>query len=68
MAARMAISSPFGSITNGAKVFLQYYWLDMTMAEVSDASSIIADSADADADIILGRLLMKTWVQKLRLA
>jgi cell division protein FtsZ len=42
---------------------------DMTMAEVSDASSIIADSADADADIIFGaRLLMKNMGQKLRLA
>ncbi len=41
---------------------------DMTMAEVSDASSIIADSADLMPILFLGRLLMKTWVQKLRLA
>ncbi|MFZ5376913.1 MAG: cell division protein FtsZ [Patescibacteria group bacterium] len=56
-AARMAISSPLLEVSiNGAKGIL-YNIIggpDMTMTEVSDASAIIAEAADPDANIIFG--------------
>lgn len=56
-AARMAISSPLLEVSiEGAKGIL-YNIIggpDMTMSEVSDASAIIANSADPDANIIFG--------------
>lgn len=56
-AARMAISSPLLEISiDGAKGIL-YNIIggpDMTMSEVSDASSVIAAAADPDANIIFG--------------
>ena len=56
-AARMAISSPLLEISiEGAKGIL-YNIIggpDMTMSEVSDASAIIANAADKDANIIFG--------------
>ncbi len=56
-AARMAISSPLLEISiEGAKGIL-YNIIggpDMTMSEVSDASAIIANAADPDANIIFG--------------
>lgn len=56
-AARMAISSPLLEVSiEGAKGIL-YNIIggpDMTMSEVSDASAIIANSADEDANIIFG--------------
>jgi cell division protein FtsZ len=56
-AARMAISSPLLEVSiDGAKGIL-YNIIggpDMTMTEVSDASAIIANAADPDANIIFG--------------
>lgn len=56
-AARMAISSPLLEVSiDGAKGIL-YNIIggpDMTMSEVSDASAIIANAADPDANIIFG--------------
>lgn len=56
-AARMAISSPLLEVSiDGAKGILYNIVgsSDMTMTEVSDASSIIAGAADPDANIIFG--------------
>lgn len=56
-AARMAISSPLLEVSiDGAKGILYNIigGSDMTMSEVSDASSIIASAADPDANIIFG--------------
>ncbi len=56
-AARMAISSPLLEVSiDGAKGILYNIvgGSDMTMTEVSDASSIIASAADPDANIIFG--------------
>lgn len=56
-AARMAVSSPLLEVSiEGAKGIL-YNVIggpDMTMSEVSDASTIIANAADPDANIIFG--------------
>ncbi|MBP9820204.1 cell division protein FtsZ [Candidatus Woesebacteria bacterium] len=56
-AARMAIASPLLEVSiDGAKGIL-YNIIggpDMTMTEVSDASAIIANAADPDANIIFG--------------
>ncbi len=56
-AARMAVSSPLLEVSiEGAKGIL-YNIIggpDMTMTEVSDASTIIANAADPDANIIFG--------------
>lgn len=61
-AARMAISSPLLEISiDGAKGIL-YNIIggeDMTMTEVSDASAIIANAADDDANIIFGATIDK---------
>jgi len=56
-AARMAISSPLLEVSvDGARGILYTITggTDMTMTEVSDASAIIADAADPDANIIFG--------------
>lgn len=56
-AARMAISSPLLEVSiEGAKGILYNIvgGSDMTMSEVSDASAIIANAADPDANIIFG--------------
>lgn len=56
-AARMAISSPLLEVSiEGAKGILYNITggPDMTMTEVSDASAIIANAADPDANIIFG--------------
>jgi len=56
-AARMAISSPLLEISiEGAKGILYNIMggNNMTMSEVSDASAIIANAADPDANIIFG--------------
>jgi cell division protein FtsZ len=56
-AARMAISSPLLEVSiDGAKGILYNIigGSDMTMTEVSDASAIIANAADPDANIIFG--------------
>lgn len=56
-AARMAISSPLLEVSiEGAKGILYNITggQDMTMSEISDASAIIANAADPDANIIFG--------------
>lgn len=56
-AARMAISSPLLEVSiEGAKGILYNITggEDMTMSEISDASAIIANAADPDANIIFG--------------
>ncbi len=59
-AARMAISSPLLEVSiDGAKGIL-YNIIggpDMTMNEVADASAIIANAADEDANIIFGAMI-----------
>jgi len=71
MAARMAISSPLLEVSiNGAKGILYNITggPDMTMTEVSDASSIIADSADTDADIIFGATIDEDMGSKIKIS
>lgn len=71
MAARMAISSPLLEVSiNGAKGILYNVTggPDMTMTEVSDASSIIADSADSDADIIFGATIDDDMGSKMKIS
>ena len=56
-AARMAISSPLLEVSiEGAKGILYNITggQDMTMSEISDASAIISNAADPDANIIFG--------------
>ena len=70
-AARMAISSPLLEVSiDGAKGVL-YNIIggpDMTMSEVSDASAIIAQAADPDANIIFGATLDETMGSELRIS
>lgn len=56
-AARMAISSPLLEVSIDGANGILYNIIggpDMTMTEVSDASAIIANAADSDANIIFG--------------
>ncbi|MBU1966911.1 cell division protein FtsZ, partial [Patescibacteria group bacterium] len=70
-AARMAISSPLLEISiDGAKGIL-YNIIggeDMTMSEVSDASAIIANAADDDANIIFGATINKNMGTNLKIS
>ncbi len=70
-AARMAISSPLLEVSiSGAKGIL-YNIIggpDMTMSEVSDASSIIADAADPDANIIFGATIDEELGSKIKIS
>lgn len=70
-AARMATSSPLLEISvSGAKGIL--YTItggqDMTMAEVADASAIIADAADPDANIIFGAAIDDNMNNKIKIS
>src|SRR3990172_784498 len=70
-AARMAISSPLLEVSvSGAKGIL--YTItggqDMTMAEVADASAIIADAADPDANIIFGAAIDENMNSKIKIS
>ena len=70
-AARMATSSPLLEVSvNGAKGIL--YTItggpDMTMTEVSDASAIIADAADPDANIIFGATIDEDMANKIKIS
>lgn len=61
-AARMAISSPLLEVSiDGARGILYNITggEDMTMSEISDASAIIANAADPDANIIFGATINK---------
>lgn len=70
-AARMAISSPLLEISiSGAKGIL-YNIIggpDMTMTEVSDASAIIADASDPDANIIFGATIDENLGNKIKVS
>ncbi|MBU1885556.1 cell division protein FtsZ [Patescibacteria group bacterium] len=70
-AARMAISSPLLEISiDGAKGIL-YNIIggeDMTMSEVSDASAIIANAADDDANIIFGATINKNMGTNIKIS
>jgi cell division protein FtsZ len=71
MAARMAVSSPLLEVSiSGAKGILYNVTggPDMTMTEVSDASAIIADSADPDADIIFGATIDEDMGAKIKIS
>ena len=70
-AARMAISSPLLEISiDGAKGIL-YNIIggeNMTMTEVSDASAIIANAADDDANIIFGATIDKEMGSNIKIS
>jgi len=70
-AARMAISSPLLEVSiDGAKGIL-YNIIggpDMTMTEVSDASAIIANAADPDANIIFGATIKEDYGNKIKIS
>lgn len=70
-AARMAISSPLLEVSiSGAKGIL-YNIIggpDMTMTEVSDASSIISDAADPDANVIFGATIDEEMGNKIKIS
>ena len=70
-AARMAIASPLLEVSiEGAKGIL-YNIIggeDMTMTEVSDASTIIANAADPDANIIFGATINKEMGNKMKIS
>ncbi|OGJ38628.1 MAG: cell division protein FtsZ [Candidatus Pacebacteria bacterium RIFOXYB1_FULL_39_46] len=70
-AARMATSSPLLEVSvDGARGIL--YTItggpDMTMTEVSDASSIIAAAADPDANIIFGASIDEEMTNKIKIS
>lgn len=70
-AARMAIASPLLEVSiDGAKGIL-YNVIggpDLTMTEVSDASTIIANAADPDANIIFGATIMEEMGSKIKIS
>lgn len=71
VAARMAVSSPLLEVSiNGAKGILYNITggPDMTMSEISDASAIISDSADPDANIIFGATLDEEMGSKIKIS
>ena len=68
-AARMAISSPLLEVSvDGARGILYTITggTDMTMTEVSDASAIIADAADPDANIIFGAVVNDSYTGEIK--
>lgn len=70
-AARMAISSPLLEVSiDGAKGVLYNIigGSDMSMSEVSDASQIIAQAADPDANIIFGATIDENLGSELRIS
>lgn len=69
-AARQAISSPLLELTiDGAKgvLFNIIGGADLTMAEVDEASKIIAAAADADAKIIFGATIDESLVDQVKI-
>ncbi len=70
-AARMAISSPLLEVSvEGAKGLLYNIHgnTNMTMTEVSDASAIIANAADPDANIIFGANIDDSLGDKIKIS
>jgi cell division protein FtsZ len=71
VAARMAVSSPLLEVSvDGAKGILYNITggSDMGMSEISDASAIIADSADPDANIIFGATIDEEMGNKIKIS
>ena len=71
VAARMAVSSPLLEISiDGAKGILYNITggPDMAMSEISDASAVIADSADPDANIIFGATIDENMGSKIKIS
>ena len=69
--ARMAISSPLLEVSvDGAKGILYNITggTDMTMTEVSDASAVIANAADPDANIIFGANIDEEMGDKIKIS
>ncbi len=70
-AARIAIASPLLEVSiDGAKGIL-YNIIggpDMSMSEVSDASTIISNAADQDANIIFGATIDETMGNKIKIS
>lgn len=70
MAARAAISSPLLEISiEGAKgvLFTITGGPDMTMTEVDEAAKVIAEAADADANIIFGAAIVDKMVDQMKI-
>lgn len=70
-AARMAISSPLLEVSiDGAKGILYNIsgGSDMTMSEISDASAIIANAADPDANIIFGASIIEEMGSNIKIS
>lgn len=70
MAARAAVSSPLLEVSvEGAKgvLFNISGGLDLTMSEVDEAAKIIAESADADANIIFGATINPKLQDQMRI-
>lgn len=70
-AARMAIASPLLEVSiDGAKGILYNVigGSDLTMTEVSDASTIIANAADPDANIIFGATILEEMGSKIKIS
>lgn len=70
MAARAAVSSPLLEVSiEGAKgiLFNITGGPDMTMAEVDEAAKIIAETADADANIIFGAAISDKLVDQMKI-
>ncbi len=70
-AARMAVASPLLEVSiDGAKgiLFNIIGGADMTMSEVSDASSIISAAADPDANVIFGATINEEMGNKIKIS
>jgi cell division protein FtsZ len=70
-AARMAISSPLLEVSIEGAHGVLYNIVggeDMTMSEVSDASAIISNAADPDANIIFGATINKEMGNKIKIS
>jgi len=70
-AARMAVASPLLEVSiDGAKgiLFNVIGGPDLTMTEVSDASTIIANAADPDANIIFGAMINEEMGNKIKIS
>ncbi len=70
-AARMAIASPLLEVSiDGAKGILYNVISgpDIAMSEISDASTIIANAADPDANIIFGATIDETMGNKIKIS
>lgn len=70
-AARMAVSSPLLEVSiDGAKGILYNITggSDMTMSEVSDASAIIAQAADPEANVIFGATIDEAQGNKIKIS